>query len=173
MTLYDSETFLIVSVTWLLKFPGLIILKAAWTDLYAARITSALGPVTTAFASDWTTIVWAANAAKPSTWAPNSIFTRSPYLIATDSSSRGELCPHVSLTEIQVGKAIPLKSCFLLKTLLRSSSNDESPNKQRSKILEPTEIFLMSLAKTSRIKEICTICYFSSCLIFLNNSRGA
>jgi hypothetical protein len=54
-----------------LKFPGLINLRAAWVALYAARITSAFLPVTAALTSDWTTIVWAAKAAKPSTWAPS------------------------------------------------------------------------------------------------------
>ena len=82
--------------------------------MYAARITSAFLPVTSALASDWTTIVWAAKAAKPSTWAPISILTRSPSLIEVDYSGMGELYPQTSLTEMQVGKAIPLKTCFLL-----------------------------------------------------------
>jgi hypothetical protein len=31
--LYESQTFWTRAVTWLLKFPGLISLKAAWTAL--------------------------------------------------------------------------------------------------------------------------------------------
>jgi hypothetical protein len=70
--------------------------------------------VTTAFLSELTTIVWATNEAKPSICIPSYIFTRSPSLIFVESSGRGALYPQISLTEIVVGKAMPLKVGFLL-----------------------------------------------------------
>lgn len=63
--------------------------------MYAARITSAFFPVTTAFLSELTTIVWATNEANPSMCTPSYIFTRSPYLIFVESSGRGALYPHI------------------------------------------------------------------------------
>lgn len=79
-------------------------------------MTSAFLPVMTAFLSELTTIVWATNEANPSIWTPSYTLTRSPSLIFVESYGRGELYPHISFTEIVVGKAIPLKVGFLLYT---------------------------------------------------------
>lgn len=78
----------------MLVCPGLINLKAASLALYAARITSALAPVTGSL-SDLTTKLWPTNAGNPSIWTPNSILTRSPSLIEVESSGSGELWAHI------------------------------------------------------------------------------
>jgi len=77
-------------------------------------MTSAFFPVTTAFLSELTTIVWATNEANPSICTPSYTLTRSPSLMFVESSGRGELYPHISLTEMVVGNARPLKVGFLL-----------------------------------------------------------
>lgn len=74
--------------------------------------------------------------------------------MVVESSGYGELYPQTSLTEIQVGNAIPLNTCFLLKTLLSPSKILLSPSIHKSMILEPTDIFLMSLLRTSRNNDI-------------------
>lgn len=43
---------------------------------------------------------------------------------------------------------------------------------QMSKILEPTEIFLMTLARTSEIESLSTVGDFGSGLIFFDDTRG-
>lgn len=72
-----------------------------------------------------TTIVWAQVAAYPSICAPKSILTTSSVFNFIVSSGVGEKCPHISLTEIQHGKAMPLSNFFdflLLNTFNNSSS---------------------------------------------------
>lgn len=43
---------------------------------------------------------------------------------------------------------------------------------QMSKILEPTEIFLMTLARTSEIETLSTIGDFGGGLVFFDDTRG-
>ena len=74
-------------------------------------------------------------------WQPNSIFTKSSFFKANESSGSGETCPHNSLSDKQHGKEIPLSSFLdflLLKTLVNSSTIKSSTCPQTSVALAPS-----------------------------------
>ncbi len=121
----SSHTAWILAVTIWFVFSGLIVLVAAWKAFHAALMTSAYLP----FDFPPTTMVWPHSAGNPSMWAPNWILTKSSVFKVIESSWRGEKWPHISLTEMQHGKAIPLSSFldfFPLKTFVSSSSTKAS-----------------------------------------------
>ena len=143
-----SHAVAIFYVTVWLRAPTLIVLTAALKAALAARTASAYLP------DDFppTTIVWAAWAANPSIWAPNSILTKSSFLSLTESSEHGDICPIISFTLKQVGNAIPLSNFFdflLLKTFYNSSTMKLSMSPQIVAISASATAALIALSSAA------------------------